>query len=106
MNTTTELFIRPVKMHPDQQIKTDLTLIALLFVSALVITLVCSIGAQHDPHRDCALRITQGLSPFQGQTLIRAQPTYAQASRWCSLNVDSDTQIQRARRWPMFPPSH
>ncbi len=106
MNTTTELFIRPVNMHPDRQIKTDLTLIALLFASVLVITLICSISVQHDPNRDCALRITKGLSPFQGQQLIRAQPTYAHASQWCSLNVDSDAQIQRAKRWPMFPPSH
>ncbi len=111
MNTTTELFIRPVQMnyntHPDSQIKSDITMIGLIILSILVMGLVCAIGNSHDTHRDCALKVQQTLSPFQGRLLIRKEVTYATASQWCARNQDTSyEQIQQAKRWPMFPPHH
>jgi hypothetical protein len=85
MDTTTQLFIRPVKlehnMHPDKQLKSDMTMIGLLILSIFIMGIICSVGNTHDSNRDCALRVTKGLSPFQGRLLIRKDATYANASR-------------------------
>jgi len=111
MNTTTELFIRPVKMdyhqHPDSQLKSDVTMIGLIILSILIMGLVCSLGNTHDTHRDCALKVQQTLSPFQGRLLIRQDVTYARASKWCAQNTSTSyEQINQAKQWPMFPPHH
>ena len=111
MNTTTELFIRPVKlehnMHPDKQLKSDMTMIGLLILSIFIMGLICSVGNTQDSNRDCALRVTKGLSPFQGRLLIRKDATYANASAWCARHKDNSyEQINQAKQWPMFPSHH
>tara|TARA_Y100001938_G_C8051418_1_gene411966 strand:+ start:1173 stop:1508 length:336 start_codon:yes stop_codon:yes gene_type:complete len=111
MNTTTERFIRPVQMnyntHPDSQLKSDITMIGLIILSILVMGLVCSLGNTHDSNRDCAQKVRQTLSPWQGRLLIRQDVTYARASKWCAQNIDNSyEQINQAKRWPMFPPHH
>ncbi len=111
MDTSTELFIRPVKMsyntHPDSQLQSDMTMIGLIILSILVMGVICSMGNSHDSNRDCALRVQQTLSPFQGRLLIKGDVTYARASKWCARNIDdSYEQIKQAKRWPMFPPHH
>ena len=90
-------------MHPDQQIKADLTIMAGAIAFMIVLSVFFSLCAKVDPHRDCALRITRGLSPNQAQLLTRGTPTYNRAAQWCSAHPDHDAMIERAKTWPTFP---
>ena len=103
MTTTTTPYIPRLDMHPDQQIKADLTIMAGAIAFMIVLSVFFSLCAKVDPHRDCALRITRGLSPHQAQLLTRGAPTYNHAAQWCSAHPDHDAMIERAKTWPTFP---
>ena len=104
MNTTTTTpYIARLEMHPDTQIKTDLTIMAGAIAFMIALWMCFSLCAKVDPHRDCALRITRGLSPHQGKLLTRGTPTYNHAAQWCSAHPNHDAMIERAKTWPTFP---
>ena len=104
---TTQLYIRALQPeHTPEQSDMIVHVCFITFISILSLIGILGALAEHDEHRDCALRITRGLSPFQGRMLIRDEPTYLRASKWCAVHPDHDQQIQRAKTWPLFPPQH
>ena len=101
---TTQLYIRALK--PQHTVEQSDMIVHICFISFISILALIGILGALTAHRDCALSITRGLSPFQGQMLIRDEPTYSRASKWCAAHPDHDQQIQRAKTWPLFPPQH
>lgn len=105
---TTQLYIRALQPESTPERSSDMIVHVCFITFISILSLIGILGAlaEHDDHRDCALRVTRGLSPFQGRMLIRDEPTYSRASKWCAVHPDHDQQIQRARTWPLFPPQH